>query len=80
MKTKEAAIHLAKSRISGMYPVGGQWRFSTWCQDFAAWRESNTTDYFKSRSQMAQSRIDIAREALGKPERMYDGGRWETYV
>ena len=80
MKTKQAAISLAKNRVSGMYPVGHQWRFTRWCSDFAAWSESNTMDYFKSRSSMAQERINIARQELGMTERTYYGGSWETYV
>jgi hypothetical protein len=37
-------------------------------------------DYFKSRSSMAQERINIARKELGMTERTYYGGSWETYV
>ena len=80
MKTKQAAISLAKNRVSGMYPVGHQWRFTKWCQNFAEWSESHTMDYFKSRSSMAQERINIARKELGMSERTYYGGSWETYV
>ena len=80
MKTKQAAIGLAKNRVSGMYPVGHQGRSTKWCQNFAEWSESHTMDYFKSRSSMAQERINIARKELGMTERTYYGGSWETYV
>ena len=80
MKTKQAAISLAKNRVSGMYPVGHDWKYTRWCSEFAAWSESTAMDYFKSRMHMAQERINIARKELGMSERTYYGGSWETYV
>jgi hypothetical protein len=79
--TKTQSINHAVSRVCGLYPIGtGNYNYTTWSPYHAAWVESYPQTYQAARANMAQARIDHARDLLGLSYVSYAGGPWRSYV